>query len=113
MPIHKSGNPDIPDNYRGISLLSILGKSFSHILNKRITAWSDQNNLIDESQGGFRAGYSTIDNIFVLHTIVQKYLLKRSGKVYVCFVDFQKAFDCINRDILWRVLKKAGLGVIC
>ena len=60
VPIHKSGNPDIPDNYREISLLSILSKSFSHILNKRITTWSDQNNLIDESQGGFRAGYSII-----------------------------------------------------
>jgi Reverse transcriptase (RNA-dependent DNA polymerase) len=110
VPIHKSGDVDNPDNYRGISLLSILGKVFATILNKRLAGWASDNNKIDEVQSGFRAGYSTIDNIFVLYSIVQKYLLKRSGKLYVCFVDFRKAFDCVNRAILWNTLRKAGVG---
>lgn len=110
VPIHKSGDVDTPDNYRGISLLSILGKVFATILNKRLSGWASENNKIDEVQSGFRAGYSTIDNVFVLFSIVQKYLLKRSGKLYVCFVDFRKAFDCVNRAILWNTLRKAGVG---
>jgi len=110
VPIHKSGDFDNPDNYRGISLLSILGKVFSHVLNRRLTLWAEDNNKISEVQGGFRAGYSTIDNIYVLFTVVQKYLLKKSGKVYICFVDFKKAFDCVNRAILWNTLRKAGIG---
>ena len=110
VPIHKSGDVDKPDNYRGVSLLSILGKVFAHILNKRLSSWADANEKIDEVQSGFRKGYSTIDNIFVLYSVVQKYLLRRSGKVYVCFVDFKKAFDCVNRAVLWNTLRKAGVG---
>ena len=110
VPIHKSGDKDDPDNYRGVSLLSILGKVFAHILNKRLTLWADENDKIVEEQSGFRAGHSTVDNMFVLYAIVQRYLLKKSGKVYICFVDFKKAFDTINRNVLWNVLRKSGVG---
>ena len=51
-----------------------------------------------------------MDNVFVLYAIVQRYLTKKSGKVYVCFVNFKKAFDTINRSMLWNVLRKAGVG---
>jgi hypothetical protein len=111
VPIHKSGDRDNPDNYRGVSLLSILGKAFAYILNKRLTRWSRENDKIVEEQSGFRSGYSTMDNVFVLFAIVQKYLLRRSGKVYICFVDFKKAFDTVDRAILWSVLKESGVGV--
>ena len=46
VPIHKSGDKDDPDNYRGVSLLSILGKVFAHILNKRLTLWADENDKL-------------------------------------------------------------------
>ena len=100
VPIHKSGDKDNPDNYRGVSLLSILGKAFAHILNKRLVNWAEENDKIVEEQGGFPHGYSTTDNIFVLFSTVQRYMLKRSGKVYICFVDFRKAFDTIHRNAL-------------
>jgi hypothetical protein len=109
VPIHKGGDKDNPDKYRGVSLLSLIGKVFASVLNKRLSDWADENNTIVEEQGGFRAGYSTNDNIFVLYSIVQKYFLKRSGKVYVCFVDFRRAFDTIDRSILWDVLRKSGI----
>ena len=90
VPIHKSGEKNDPDNYRGVSLLSILRKVFAHIMNKRLSWWQEVNNKIVEEQSGFRTGYCTMDNVFVLYAVVQRYLIKKSGKVYVCFVDFKK-----------------------
>ena len=101
VPIHKSGEKDNLDNYRGVSLLSILGKVFAHVLNKRLTMRADENGKIAEEQSGFRTGHATIDNMLVLCAIIQRYLLKKSGKVFVCFADFKKAFDTINRSVLW------------
>ena len=51
---------------------------------------------ISESQSGFKAGYSTIDNAFVLRAIIERYLNRKRGKLYVAFVDFQKCFDTID-----------------
>ena len=61
VPIHKKGDANIPDNYRGIALTSVLSKVYTHILNKRLTGWAEQEEKILEQQAGFRAGYSTID----------------------------------------------------
>ena len=108
-PLHKNGDIDNPDNYRGVSLLRVAGKVFAQILNERLTQWADDNGKLVEEQGGFRAGYSTTD-MFVLYAIIQRYLVKKSGKVYVCFVDFKKAFDTVNRGVLWNVLRKLGIG---
>ena len=49
---------------RGVSLLSILGNVFAHILNKRLSWWQEENNKIAEEKSGFRTGYSTMDNVF-------------------------------------------------
>ena len=108
-PLHKSGDVNIPDNHRGISLLNISGKLYSYILNQRLTSWVEENGLISEVQAGFRKGYSTIDHIFTLLSLVQKQLLNH-GKLYCAFIDFKKAFDSINRSRLWYVLKKRGLS---
>ena len=72
-PIHKSGDKDNPVNYWGVSLLSILGKVFAHNLNKRLKMWADENGQIAEEQSGFRKGHSTVDNMFVLYAIIQRY----------------------------------------
>ena len=60
-PIHKKGPLDIPNNFRGISVIDVLNKVFTSILNERIHTWADTNHMIDEAQAGFRKGYSTID----------------------------------------------------
>ena len=73
--------------------------------------WVDENGKIAEEQSGFRTGHSTVDNMFVLYAIIQRYLLKKSGKVYFFFfLDFRKASDTINRSVLWNVLRKSGVG---
>ena len=65
--------------------------------------------MITEEQAGFRRGYSTLDNIFTLHGIVERYLGSKK-KVYAAFIDFCKAFDSISRDSLFAILEKNGLN---
>ena len=108
VPIHKKGDVNNPDNYRGISLLSILSKCYTYILTKRLEWWAETQGKIIEEQGGFRKGRSTIDSIFVMIFMIEKSLSKSKGKLYVAFVDFRKAYDSVNRNLLWDVLRRAG-----
>ena len=64
--------------------------------------------MLNEAQAGFRQGYSTIDHVFTLLALVQKQLLSH-GKLYVCFIDFKKAFYLVDRNTLWLILKKNGI----
>ena len=61
---------------------------------------------------GFRKGYSTVDNAFVLHSVIHRHL-NQSKKVYATFIDFRKAFDSVKRETLWNVLKKMASMVRC
>ena len=86
-PIHKKGSYSDPNNYRAVSVAYSLSKVFMKILSTRLTIWANANRAIDESQAGFRAGYSTTDNMFNLNAVIQKYT-KRHGRLYVFFIDF-------------------------
>ena len=110
LPIHKKGYLKDPDNYRGISLMDSICKIFMHVLNTRLTEWCDFNNVIDEAQAGFWKKYSTTDNIFVLMSLVQKYLTKKRGRFYCIFIDFSKAFDSIRHDKLWESMERKGIS---
>ena len=107
--IHKEGLKDDPENFRGITLTSNLSKIFNAIINVRISNYLEENNLIVIEQGGFRKDYRTSDHIFVLQTIIQKYINK-GNKLYSCFVDLKKAFDSVERQGLIQKLCKIGLG---
>ena len=73
-PIFKKGNINDTNNYCGISIVSCFGKLFTSVLNNRILSWEGTYNIISDSQFGFRKGLSTIDAIFVLQSLVNKYL---------------------------------------
>ena len=68
-PLHKRGPTSDPNDFRGISLVNTMYKIFSSILNKRLYALVEENEKLDESQAGLRAGYSAIDNIFSLSAV--------------------------------------------
>ena len=91
-----------PNNFRGISLMDSLCKIFMNILSIRLTKWSNEFNVIDEAQAGFRKKYSTTDNCFTLMALTQKYISKKKGRFYCIFVDFAKAFDSIDHEQLWE-----------
>ena len=105
MPIHEKGSTNLADNYRGISLGSVFSKIFTSILNKRLTSFTNINTIVTEEQSVFRRDYSTVDNGFALKSVVHKYL-NRNKKVYVVFIDFRKAFNTVNRLVLWNILRK-------
>ena len=78
-PIYKrSGDSTRPENYRPITILSCFGKLFTAILNHRLTEFLNYNNILEENQAGFRAGYSTTDHIFTLHALTE--ILKTKKK---------------------------------
>ena len=108
VPLHKKGDTDDVNNYRGITLLSTLGKLFTRILNNRLTFWSSTYHIISDVQSGFCKGRSTLDNLFILQSIIDS-SLGNNNKVYCATVDFKKAFDFINRDCLWYKLLKSGI----
>ena len=95
IPIHKSGSVNDPGNYRGISLLSCISKVFTKVLNNRLVSWATENGKMFEEQGGFTKGRGTIEQIFILQSLISKYLSKKGGRCYTVFVDFSKAFDTI------------------
>ena len=107
--IHKKGAKEDPDNYRGISLMSCLGKLFLTIINNRLTKFSLAKGLISPSELGFVQGNRTSDPHIILQNLVRKYCHKRGSRLYGCFVDFSKAFDCVPRDILIKKLQERGI----
>jgi exonuclease III len=110
-PIFKKGDALKPENYRGISLLSVTSKLFTAILNKRLYTWAEQEHKINDEQAGFRKDYSTIDHIFSLLSMIRAcFNGKAKGKFYVAFIDYKRAFDSIDRNSLWKVLQKIKMS---
>lgn len=109
MPIFKKGDKSDPSNYRGITLVNVIGKIFSLLLRDRINKWCESENILNDSQYGFRDNRSTTDAIFLLHATIQKVLANKS-KLYCTFIDYQRAFDTVNRDALWYKLLQLGIS---
>ena len=93
----------MPLNYRGISLISCVSKIYSGVLNNRINSYTDMIGIMAEEQNGFRKGRSCEDHIFTLSTII-KNRLDSSKCTFACFIDMQKAFDWVDRDLLFYKL---------
>ena len=109
VPIYKKkGDKRDCDNYRGITLLSCLGKLFTNVLNERLCTFCEDNSTLKENQAGFRKNYSTVDHIFLLKQIIDLYRFKKKS-LFCCFIDYSKAFDTVWRDALWHKLLKIGI----
>ncbi|KAL5015362.1 hypothetical protein ScPMuIL_009632 [Solemya velum] len=109
-PIPKSamGDKRDPLQYRGISLVPAIYKLYCGILNNRLTFWCDNNDILNDSQNGFRHGRSTIEHLHSLTTIIETRKLQQKS-TYCAFVDFKKAYDRIDRHLLWEKLQFYGL----
>jgi len=93
------------NNYRGISLLNIVGKLFARVVLRRVQGLAER--VYPESQCGFRPRRSTVDMIFSLRQLQEK--CREQGRpLYVAFIDLIKAFDLVSRDGLFKILAKIG-----
>jgi len=107
-PIHKGGDPDCVNNYRGITFLPVVAKIFFAVMENRIKTWANAEGIIPNHQFGFRKGHRTSDAIFVLNSLLEKMKWKR--KRFCCFIDFQKAFDSVSHGLLWKKLSNLGVS---
>ena len=78
------------------------------MLTRRLADWTERNKLRAPTQAGFRANRGTTDQLSVLNYITKK-CLSQGEKLYCCFVNFEKAFDTVDRDVLWAVLANIGV----
>lgn len=108
-PLHKKGVRTEASNYRGISFIDSFVKVYTNILLSRLNSWVESNHILHENQAGFRKGYSTVDNLFILHNIIALKMNKKE-KLYTFFVDFKTAFDGVTRGKLFYKLLNAGLS---
>ena len=83
--------------------MSCLGKLFTSCINVRLGKYCEAWGIIGEEQAAFREGYGTMDHVFVFNEIINLYLQKKK-RLYACFIDYEKAFDTINRMALWGKL---------
>ena len=87
------------DNWRGISLLDVVGKVFARIIQNRLQAIAED--ILPESQCGFRRGRGCTDMVFVARQLVREH----NDTLYILFVDLKKAYDSVPRPALWNVLE--------
>ena len=102
----KKGDPKVLDNYRPISVISIIYKVFSKVLNERIKKTLDKEQSPD--QAGFRATYGCDDHLFVL-TFLYERCAEWSSPLWIGAIDFRKAFDSVNHDALFSALRELGV----
>ena len=106
VPLFKKGDSKVVTNYRGISLLSIPGKIYSRVLQKRVQMCTD--GYLQEEQAGFRNGRSTSDQLFVVRMLLDK-ARDKNRNLYLAFVDLETAYDRVPRELMWETLSKYGV----
>lgn len=104
IPVAKVSSPTCPNDYRPISILSVLSKIFESLMSTQITEYLDTNALLSPLQSGFRIGHScTSAALKIIDDIRPEYDIGNLS--LMCLLDFSKAFDKVNHSILCRKLK--------
>jgi Reverse transcriptase (RNA-dependent DNA polymerase) len=106
--VYKSGGRTDWGNYRPIAVMQAIAKVFASVLNMRLMTWAEANGIRAKSQAGFRPGYSTSMQAFILSHLIEQHRHQKKP-LYVCFVDFKKAYDSVPRDKLWKRLYDKGV----
>ena len=94
-------------NWRGITLTSVPSKLFGRVLIDR----DGVNSKLRDEQAGFRSGRGTVEQIFILRNIIEQ-VVEWQATLYITFVDFEKVFDSVHRESLWKIHNPHGTDVI-
>ena len=104
IPIPKAGTPTDVNNYQPISLLPLPRKVLEKLVHRQLSGFLELNSLLVPMQHGFREGHSTIHSIAQFKNYVYTKLDSKLPTL-VTYIDFRKAFDCVQHDVLLRKLK--------
>jgi hypothetical protein len=102
-PIFKKGDKLVCENYRGITLLNVVYKKLSGVLNERLKEYAEK--ILGEYQCGFHSNRSTIDQIFIMRQMLDKHI-EHESDLYMLFADFKQAFHSVNRKKLIEAMNK-------
>ena len=103
IPVPKKGNAEECSNYCTIALISHTSKVMLKILQARLQQYV--NRELPDVQAGFRKGRRTRDQIANIRWIIEK-AREFQKNIYFCFIDYAKAFDCVDHNKLWKILKE-------
>ena len=106
--LQKKGDKTECGNYRGISLVSLAGKVLLKVVASRLSAYCEAKGLLPEEQCGFRSDRSATDMMFVVCRL-QEVGRKAGVSLHMYFADLQKAYDTVDRTLLWQVLTRIGV----
>ena len=109
IPIPKKGNLTKVQNYRPISLLPLPGKIMEKLLHHQLSTHLDYGSFLADEQHGFRKAHSTVHAIAQLTSYINKKQDVRLPTLAV-FIDFRKAFDCVQHPLLLKKLKDMNVG---
>jgi hypothetical protein len=107
VPIHKKGSRLESDHYRGVTLLEICGKVYILVIHRR--TYHHLSNQMLDCQQGFRPNRGTGDALFSLRRL-EELARDFNTPLHAAFVDFRKAFDSVDREALWQLLRARGLA---
>ena len=106
IPIPKKGNAKECSNYSTIALILHASKIMLKILQLRLQQYV--NYELPNVQAGFRKGRGTRDQIANTLWIIERARVFQKN-IYFCFIDYAKAFDCVDHNQLWKILQKIGI----
>ena len=106
--LHKKKDRTECGNYRGISLVAHAGRILLKIIARHLSEYCERVRILPGEQGGFRPNRSTTDMMFVIRRL-QELARKKGIPLYVCFIDLTKAYDSVDRTLLWTVLARFGV----
>ena len=106
IPISKNSNAKECLDYHTIALISHASKEMLKILQAMLQQYVNQE--LPDVQAGFREGRGTGDQIANICWIIEK-AREFQKNIYFCFIDYAKAFDCVDHNKLWKILKEMGI----
>ena len=106
IPIHKKGEKLVCSKYRDICLLGTAYKIFTMILYERLLPYAES--CITDYQAGFRRGRSTVDQLFTIRQLIDRFWEYNKQQMHL-FVDFRQAYDSVHRPSMWAIMEEMGI----